>query len=151
MSKKLLGLLTAFILGFSILVPLSYAANEGIVDTTSAAQNTAKVSNKCVTKYDCGDYSLNDMVAIAIRAANWILGIVGSITLLMFVYGGFLFLTSSGSSEQIKKAKSVLVAAVIGLIIVFSSYLIIKFILGQMGVNFQPQVGQNSVITQNIA
>lgn len=93
---------------------------ESIVDTTPA-------------KYDAGNYSLDDMVNVFTRYGNRALGIIGSIALLFFVYGGILFLISGGSSEKITKAKSVLVAATIGLIIVFSSYLIIKFVLQALG------------------
>jgi len=88
------------------------------------------------SKYSDGTYNLNDMTMLFINASNWILGIVGSLTLIMFIYGGVLFLISSGSSEQISKAKGVLVAAVIGLTIVFSSYLIIKFALASIGINW---------------
>jgi len=73
---------------------------------------------------------------IAVRASRWILGIVGSLALLMFVYGGFMFLISSGSSDKISKAKAIIVAAIVGLIIVFSSYLIIQFVLKTIGINW---------------
>jgi len=86
------------------------------------------------SKYDKGDYTLDDMVMIMVRASSWILGIVGSLTLLMFIYGGFMFLISAGSSEKIGKAKTILIAAVIGLAIVFGSYLIIKFFLQTLGI-----------------
>jgi hypothetical protein len=76
------------------------------------------------------------MLILFASAAKWILGIVGSLTLLMFIYGGFLFLTSAGSSEKITKANGVLIAAITGLAIVFSSFLIIKFILGSVGITW---------------
>lgn len=98
-------------------------AAESIVDNTSV-------------KYDKGDYSLNDMVLVAVGASRWILGIVGSLALLMFIYGGLMFLISAGSSDRVSKAKLILIAAVAGLAIVFASYLIIKFVLGTMGINW---------------
>lgn len=87
--------------------------------------------------YEIGDYSLNDILGIAIGASRWILGIVGSLALLMFIYGGFTFLISAGSSEKISEARKIIVAAVIGLIIIFASYLIIQFVLGSLGLNWQ--------------
>jgi hypothetical protein len=51
----------------------------------------------------------------------------------MFVYGGISFLIAAGSSEKVTKAKGIITAAVVGLIIVFSSYLIIKFALSALG------------------
>lgn len=57
------------------------------------------------------------------------LGIIGSISLAMFVYGGFLIFTAMGSSSQIKTGQNTLVYATLGIIIVFTSYTILKFVL----------------------
>jgi len=81
----------------------------------------------------CGNYILNDFIALAINVARLILGLVGSLTLIMFVYGGIMFLISGGSSEKVAKAKNILVAAVVGLIIVFSSWLIVRFVTDTLG------------------
>ncbi len=122
MLKKLIISLALVFSLFFVMTPNLVAA-ESIVDNTSV-------------KYEHGDYNLNDMVKIAVRASRWILGIVGSLALLMFVYGGLMFLISAGSSDRVSKAKLILIAAVAGLAIVFASYLIIKFVLGTMGINW---------------
>lgn len=81
-----------------------------------------------------GDYSLNDFITLAVKVSQLILGLVGSLSLLMFVYGGVMFLLSAGSSEKVTKAKNILVASVVGLLIVFSSFLIIRFVISTMGI-----------------
>jgi len=53
---------------------------------------------------------------------NSVLGVVGSLALLMFVYGGITWMTSSGNQEKVKKGRDVIVWAAIGLVIVFSAY-----------------------------
>lgn len=93
--------------------------------------------NASGTPYNTGEYTLNDIIIVAIGASRWILGIVGALALAMFIYGGVLFLLSAGSSDKIGQAKKIIVAAVIGLIIVFASYLIIKFVLASLGLNWQ--------------
>jgi hypothetical protein len=92
----------------------------------------------------CGDYTLGDFIKLAVLASQWILGIVGSLSLIMFIYGGFMFLISSGSSDKVGQAKKIIIAAVIGLLIVFSSYLIIKFVVGALGANGNYQLGGKS-------
>ncbi|MCX6744580.1 MAG: pilin [Candidatus Parcubacteria bacterium] len=72
-----------------------------------------------------GDCSLCDILQTAINAGKVILGIIGSLVLLMFVYGGFTWLISSGNEANIKKGKDILVNAVVGLAIIFSAYLIV--------------------------
>lgn len=110
---------------FSLILTVSFsesalAQQQSIVDTSPQ-------------KYDEGNYTVNDMVNVFVTYSQRALGIIGSIALLMFVYGGIMFLISGGSSEKVTKAKGIIIAAVVGIIIVFSSYLIIKFVLGAIG------------------
>ncbi len=58
-----------------------------------------------------------------------VLGIVGALALAMFIYGGFLWLLSGGNNEQVQKGKNVLIYASLGLIIIFSAYAIVHYIL----------------------
>jgi len=88
----------------------------------------------------CGNYEVNDFVSLAINVSKWILGMVGSLALIMFIYGGVMFLISGGGSEKISQAKKIIIAAVIGLIIVFASYLIIQFVLGSMGLTWSGKI-----------
>lgn len=83
----------------------------------------------------CGNYQVNDFVVLAIKIANFILGIVGSLTLIMFIYGGVMFLISAGSSDKVGQAKKIIIASIVGLLIVFSSWLIIKYTTEALGVS----------------
>lgn len=67
------------------------------------------------------------------RIIKFIIGIAGSAALLMFVYGGFLWLISGGRSEYIEKGKKTMMYAIVGLIVIFSSYTAIKLILSAVG------------------
>ena len=53
------------------------------------------------------------------------LGIVGALTLLMLVLGGFKWLTSAGNAEKVEEGTKTMVWAVIGLFLVFASYLLL--------------------------
>jgi len=125
-----------------------------IFSLTSPVIAQQSIINTSDSNYAEGTYGLNDMVRIFVESSQIILGIIGSVTLLMFVYGGIMFLISGGSSEKVTKAKDIIKAAVIGLIIVFSSYLIIKFVLGAIGRNDftgeRMQINKNTIITEII-
>jgi len=84
------------------------------------AQGTAKLTNPLGT---------SDVPTLIGRVIKAVLGIVGSIALLMFVYGGFLWMTSSGNEQKITKGKNVLVWATIGLAIIFLSYSLVGFVI----------------------
>ena len=61
------------------------------------------------------------------------------VALVAFVYGGFLMVFSFGESSKVQQGKDVMVAAVIGIMIVFSAYLIVSFILNALGVGSEFQ------------
>jgi hypothetical protein len=67
------------------------------------------------------------------RIINAALGIVGSIALLMFIYGGFTWMLAGGNSEAVSKGKNILIWSVIGLVIIFSSYALVKFVFTSIG------------------
>lgn len=84
------------------------------------AQGTTKLTNPL------GTSDIPTLIGRVIKAA---LGIVGSIALLMFIYGGFLWLTSAGNEQKISKGKNVLIWASIGLAIIFLSYSLVGFVI----------------------
>ena len=118
MRKK--NILAAVLLGLFFL-NISLAHSQGLIPPPRGGE---------------GDYQLIDFVILAINISKWILGIVGSLSLIMFIYGGFTFLISAGASDKISDAKKIIVAAVVGLVIVFTSFLIIQFVMGSMGLTW---------------
>ena len=61
------------------------------------------------------------------------LGVVGSLALLMFIYGGITWMTSGGNEEKIKKGKQILIWAVFGIVIIFTSYSILNLVFEILG------------------
>lgn len=59
-------------------------------------------------------------------------GVLGSIALLMFIYGGFVWLTSGGNPDNIKKGKDTMVWAVLGLAVIFTSYALVAFVIDRL-------------------
>ncbi|MBL7053809.1 hypothetical protein ISS06_01220 [Patescibacteria group bacterium] len=59
-----------------------------------------------------------------------VMGIIGVLALVMFIYGGLLWMTSGGNPEKIKKGRGAIVWAVLGMAFIFFSYAALAFILG---------------------
>lgn len=74
-----------------------------------------------------GESANNPNVLIG-RIIKNILGIVGSLALLMFVVGGLMWMLSAGNEQRVKKGKDILIWASLGLVIIFTSYAILKFV-----------------------
>lgn len=79
---------------------------------------------------DQGDCTLEDVLQVFVNISNFILSISGSLVLLFFVYGGFMFLTSQGSQEKIQTGMGSMKGAVIGLLIIFGAFAGINFLTG---------------------
>jgi len=58
------------------------------------------------------------------------LGILGSVTLIVFVIGGFLWLTSAGNEQRVDKGTKTMLYATIGILVIFSSYAILSALIG---------------------
>lgn len=48
--------------------------------------------------------------------------------MLFFIYGGFTLILSRGNSEQTSKGIEIITAAVIGLVVVFGAYMLVRFL-----------------------
>ncbi len=78
--------------------------------------------------------SIGIFVKTAISLTNALLSIVGSLALLAFLYGGFILIISEGKQESIKQGTGAMTAAVIGLLIAFGGYLLVKYLGAVLGV-----------------
>lgn len=63
------------------------------------------------------------------RIIKVLMGAAGSMALLMFIYGGFHWLTAAGSAERIKKGRDIVLWSVLGIALMFSAYIVSKYII----------------------
>jgi len=82
---------------------------------------------------ECRD--INIFLVFGINVARYAFGIVGALALLMFIYGGFTLIISRGNSEKVKKGGEIMVAAVIGLVVVFGAYLVVSYLGEVININ----------------
>ena len=60
---------------------------------------------------------------------KYIFGILGVILVALIIYGGVLYMTSAGSEEQTKTAKSVLTYAIVGVLIISLAFALTDYVL----------------------
>lgn len=76
-----------------------------------------------------GRCSTTDILQVILNIGTFILGISGSVFLLMFIIGGFTWMLSGGNDTLIKTGLDTMRDAVIGLIIIFSAYMIVNTVI----------------------
>ncbi len=114
-SKMMFGSILAVVFSFLFVAPVSAALLCGpIVPPDCPAGST---------------FGLPAFIELALNILRFIWCIVGSLMLAMFVWGGFLWLTAGGEEGRVKSGWTTLTNAVIGLVIVLSSWVIINTII----------------------
>lgn len=73
-----------------------------------------------------------DLPTLIGRLINGLLGILGIILVGLVIYAGILYMTASGDDTKVKKAKTLLTQAIIGIIIIIAAYSISAFVIGQI-------------------
>jgi hypothetical protein len=68
------------------------------------------------------------------RVIDAVLGLVGSLALIMFIYGGLIWMTATGNEQKVTKGKNTVLWAALGLVVVFSAYALVKFLFSALGV-----------------
>lgn len=56
-------------------------------------------------------------------------GVIGTIALVIFIFGGFLWMTAFGEESKVKKGWDTMIWAAMGLAVIFGSYVAVDFIL----------------------
>lgn len=72
--------------------------------------------------------NVNSLSQIYGKVIYAFLGMSGVIALIMFIYGGFHWMTAGGNEEKVKKGRDTLLWAALGLVVIFSSYAILRTI-----------------------
>ena len=81
------------------------------------------------TSADASGLPQTNIILIIARLIRAFLGILGIIFVLLVLYAGFLYMTSQGEAAKTEKAKKMISQAVIGMLIIFSSYAIASFVI----------------------
>ncbi|MBI4135873.1 hypothetical protein HY477_04030 [Candidatus Uhrbacteria bacterium] len=69
---------------------------------------------------------------VAGRIVGYLLAFVGVIFFALMIWGGILWMTARGNEDQVKKALDLIKSAIIGMVIVFASYVITNFVLTRL-------------------
>lgn len=128
MEKKLK---VARVLVYSFLLVALFAA----VSTSHASAQTWFIVNPFER-----DLNLPDVIARIINIAMLAAGLVAVIYLII---GGFRYVTSGGNAEAIEGAKATILNAIIGLIVIFISFLLVNYILSALGIKSIFSTGVN--------
>jgi len=76
-----------------------------------------------------GATTINDTI---VKVINFFSAIVGVVSVIMIIYGGFKYISSGGDSGNVQSAKNTIIYAVIGLVVVAMAQFIVQFVLNKV-------------------
>lgn len=118
--KKYLTLITVIVLLLGVfLIATQPVFAQGIVPSGCERVVDGKIVEDCTVYH---------LIELMINIAKWILGVAGSIALIYFVYGGFLWITAAGSSSRVDEGRKMIVGAVTGVVIILLAFTFVRFI-----------------------
>jgi hypothetical protein len=111
--------------------------NTNTTSRTSDIQNSLcaganlDVTSNCQSGITSQDATakINDLIADVINIFSLVVGVV---SVIMIIYGGFRYITSGGESNSVSSAKNTILYAIIGLVIVALAQFIVRFVLGRV-------------------
>ena len=120
----------------SLILPISVSA-QGATSTSStpASSDSSGINgdtSKQIIKLQ-NPLTTNSITEIAGRAIKAAMGIMGSLALAVFIYGGFRWLTAGGNAESVSAGTGAMVWATIGIFIIFASYAILQLVFSAIG------------------
>jgi hypothetical protein len=129
LSKNLvaLGLAAAMCLPLVAAASVSDGAGSGPVQL--AADMKMVTNNFQAVGNESGLKTSRDFPQMVGAIINAFLGLLGIVLVVIVIYAGYLWMTDMGNADNVKKAKSMMVQAIIGMIILMAAYAITQFIL----------------------
>jgi cytochrome bd-type quinol oxidase subunit 2 len=131
LSRKIATIAASLSLAFiPIAVPITvHAADNPIRDNLcqGVALHTATGSGGC--EAGAGAAEAQSLVTNIINIFSLVVGIVAVV---MIIIGGFKYITSNGDSGNISSAKTTIMYAIIGLVVVAFAQLIVQFVLDKV-------------------
>lgn len=108
-----------YIISLFLLLPFTALAVNPLDSLNIAAGDTGLVSDK-------------EPIDVIVTVINTIFYFVGAIVMILMLWAGFKWMTSAGNTEAIKKSRETIINAVIGLVIIFASYVIVNFVMERL-------------------
>ncbi len=108
----------------------SVVAKCSIINGTSgfAPPSFSSDASKVVDISSLNKLGTTDVASMVSNIIKTAMGIIGAIALAMFIYGGFLWMTSMGAAEREKKAIEIITWTSLGIVVILASYAIINYV-----------------------
>lgn len=120
-----------------LLNPVGFLASVGYVTVTSlqgvafAAVPEALENGTSQARPSGAQEQLFQDGGVFQRIADFLIFLVGALSVIFLIIGGLRYVVSSGNSSQVESAKNTILYAIIGLIVAIAAFAIVRFVISQ--------------------
>jgi hypothetical protein len=123
--KRIKLIVASFAFLFSVGLTFATVAPVGAINVTTDACTANPDSAICKS-------TGNDIGTIINKVVNVLLYVLGIIAVIMMIIGGIRYTTSQGDAKQVADAKNTILYAVIGLVVAFSAYAVVNWVIAKL-------------------
>jgi hypothetical protein len=81
---------------------------------------------------ECNVAKEDNLIPVITTIINVLIGVLGIVAVIVIIFAGIQFVTSSGDAQKVAKAKNTILYGVIGLLIALLAYPIVNFVLSSV-------------------
>ncbi len=118
-----------------MLVPVFAIGASGLIISTAGAadcsvnSNDPLASGQNCTKNESQPESLTGENGVLKTITNVLLFIIGAISVIMIIWGGIQYVTSSGDSTRVQNAKNTILYSIVGLVVAILAFAVTNFVI----------------------
>ena|SRR5581483_1879866 len=135
MIKALQAKITTLFVGFALIaVPIALPAVAHAADINNCLSQGSGLSitsgQTCQpTTTSTGTSKINNLITTIVNIFS---AVVGIISVIMIIVGGFQYITSGGDTGKVGTAKTTIIYAIVGLIVVAFAQFLVQFVLNKV-------------------
>lgn len=111
---------------------LSFVLAPSLVFAQGQNTSISIIPESCRT----GACDFNELIQVINNLGNIAMILTTTVATVMFVYAGFMYITSQGDPNKVKGATTLFRNVVIGFVIILAAYLLVKELLIKLGVPY---------------
>lgn len=116
----------------STFLPAAALGAEGDCPATiDPATSTINQGVECSKGASSAD-SLFGPAGVFSQISNILIFLVGAVSVIMLIYGGFRYVISAGNSDQVGAAKNTIIYSIVGIVVAILAYAVVGFVTGAL-------------------
>ena len=126
-SQKITGVVIATLMALGLMVAVPATVSADNHPASQACDGVVLTGGTCDP--DGAETGITNVVSTIIDVLSVI---VGAVSVIMIIIGGFRYVTSAGDSNATTAARNTIIYALVGLVIVIFAQVIVSFVIGQV-------------------